>query len=242
MLDDFLDSIEGLPEEVRERLEEMRTRDLALEEERRALFKKRCLYLRADEKGLDAGLRASLLRKVEKEHAGLVAAMNERASDAQRMAQALRGHLSRLDAEIASRGIVLPAVSAMGFEAGDAEGTNPYAAVIEAVAAPRTRISDASASKSAILAGDSPSKRAPPARRSGGEARPGEPVYCHCRTAAYGEMVACDAPGCALEWFHYACVGLSSPPPGRWFCSVCLDSGRSSMRRSVTAATITDSE
>lgn len=41
-----------------------------------------------------------------------------------------------------------------------------------------------------------------------------EPRYCYCNNVSYGEMVACDADGCAREWFHLECVGLKVAPKG----------------------------
>ena len=41
-----------------------------------------------------------------------------------------------------------------------------------------------------------------------------EPRYCYCNNVSYGEMVACDADGCAREWFHLGCVGLKVAPKG----------------------------
>ena len=40
-----------------------------------------------------------------------------------------------------------------------------------------------------------------------------EQLYCYCNGPSHGEMVACDQPGCAREWFHLKCVGLTKPPP-----------------------------
>ena len=39
---------------------------------------------------------------------------------------------------------------------------------------------------------------------------PNEPKYCICNRVSFGEMIACENEGCAVEWFHFACVGLSS--------------------------------
>lgn len=50
----------------------------------------------------------------------------------------------------------------------------------------------------------------------------GEPVYCLCQRANYGEMVRCDSDDCAIEWFHYPCVGLTRKPVKRWMCPECL--------------------
>lgn len=50
---------------------------------------------------------------------------------------------------------------------------------------------------------------------------PNEPVYCFCNQVSFGEMIACDNPNCGREWFHYPCVGLESPPKGKWYCREC---------------------
>ncbi len=34
-------------------------------------------------------------------------------------------------------------------------------------------------------------------------------------------MIACDNPTCRREWFHYPCVGIVTPPKGKWFCAEC---------------------
>jgi hypothetical protein len=41
-----------------------------------------------------------------------------------------------------------------------------------------------------------------------------EPTYCYCNGVSYGEMIACDADGCAKEWFHLTCSGLKEAPKG----------------------------
>ena len=46
-------------------------------------------------------------------------------------------------------------------------------------------------------------------------------MYCFCRQFAHGEMVACDDAECEFEWFHFACVGLTKQPRGRWLCPRC---------------------
>ena len=48
-----------------------------------------------------------------------------------------------------------------------------------------------------------------------------EPVYCTCRNIAHGDMISCDNEKCNIEWFHFACVGLTKLPKGDWFCKVC---------------------
>lgn len=48
-----------------------------------------------------------------------------------------------------------------------------------------------------------------------------EPRYCVCQNVSYGDMVACDNRECPYEWFHYACVGITAPPKGKWYCPQC---------------------
>eukprot|EP01135_Chromosphaera_perkinsii_P006866 Nk52_evm21s621 gene=Nk52_evmTU21s621 len=50
---------------------------------------------------------------------------------------------------------------------------------------------------------------------------PNEPRYCICNGISYGEMVGCDNKDCAIEWFHYDCVGITEPPKGKWYCQDC---------------------
>mmetsp|Transcript_20445 Transcript_20445/g.28119 ORF Transcript_20445/g.28119 Transcript_20445/m.28119 type:complete len:136 (+) Transcript_20445:340-747(+) len=55
---------------------------------------------------------------------------------------------------------------------------------------------------------------------------PNEPVYCTCRQVSYGKMVACENTECAIEWFHYGCVGLKEElkPEDVWYCKECTPS------------------
>ncbi|KAL4631056.1 inhibitor of growth protein 5 [Arapaima gigas] len=50
---------------------------------------------------------------------------------------------------------------------------------------------------------------------------PNEPTYCLCHQVSYGEMIGCDNQDCPIEWFHFACVDLTTKPKGKWFCPRC---------------------
>ena len=53
--------------------------------------------------------------------------------------------------------------------------------------------------------------------------RPSGPsVFCSCRRASCGAMIACDNANCEYGWFHFDCVGLVEPPRGDWYCSDCM--------------------
>ncbi|EGO05293.1 hypothetical protein SERLA73DRAFT_149470 [Serpula lacrymans var. lacrymans S7.3] len=55
-------------------------------------------------------------------------------------------------------------------------------------------------------------------------------TYCFCDGISYGEMIACDDASCEREWFHLACIGLSVPPDGTWYCEVCRNKQRNAKR------------
>lgn len=50
---------------------------------------------------------------------------------------------------------------------------------------------------------------------------PDEPTYCSCDQVSYGEMICCDNAQCPIEWFHFACVSLTTKPKGKWYCPNC---------------------
>jgi inhibitor of growth protein 3 len=60
-----------------------------------------------------------------------------------------------------------------------------------------------------------------PADGGDGEGEGDDKTYCFCDGISYGEMIACDDAGCEREWFHLACIGLTVPPDGTWFCETC---------------------
>ena len=52
-------------------------------------------------------------------------------------------------------------------------------------------------------------------------------VYCYCGMPEEPDnpMIACDAPDCPIEWFHFSCVGISEEPESdeEWFCDECIE-------------------
>jgi len=53
---------------------------------------------------------------------------------------------------------------------------------------------------------------------------PNEPVYCLCHQVSYGEMIGCDNQDCPIEWFHFGCMDLTTKPKGKWYCPKCAPS------------------
>lgn len=46
-------------------------------------------------------------------------------------------------------------------------------------------------------------------------------TYCTCGSGEHGRTIACDNTQCAVEWFHYGCVGIRRKPRGKWYCPNC---------------------
>lgn len=53
------------------------------------------------------------------------------------------------------------------------------------------------------------------------ENQPALYCYCRCPYDEVSEMIGCDSSDCAIEWFHFECVGIMVPPKGQWFCPDC---------------------
>lgn len=53
------------------------------------------------------------------------------------------------------------------------------------------------------------------------EVEPNAPLYCFCRRVGSNSMIGCDNEDCEFEWFHWECVGIVTPPTGKWYCKDC---------------------
>lgn len=50
-----------------------------------------------------------------------------------------------------------------------------------------------------------------------------ETDFCFCgKFIPDAPMIGCDGPSCDLQWYHFACVGVTSPPDGDWYCPTCV--------------------
>ena len=45
--------------------------------------------------------------------------------------------------------------------------------------------------------------------------------YCIYQRPCFEPMIACDRPGCEIEWYHYACMSITRAPKGSWICPKC---------------------
>jgi len=79
-----------------------------------------------------------------------------------------------------------------------------------------------------------------PVARTTAEQAEAEVPYCICKSASYGEMIACDNPQCEIEWFHVGCVGVDPSDAnnrGAWFCPQCRKNGQVQQQESQQRVT-----
>ena len=46
-------------------------------------------------------------------------------------------------------------------------------------------------------------------------------AICICRGEGSGQWIACGSPGCAFQYFHLECLGITQMPLGHWLCPRC---------------------
>lgn len=59
--------------------------------------------------------------------------------------------------------------------------------------------------------------------------------YFSCITP--NPQVGCDNPECAVEWFHFGCVGITASPKGEWLCESCAVLSHTRPRGSTQSGT-----
>lgn len=212
--------------ELKNEMDALAEKDKLFEETRRNLFKKRCLLMKAEEKGLDSAMQSTLLRKAEKDYTKSLQIIDEKIAIEERLISLVRplleffmatfiicclkvqGHLQRMEKEMEKSLNLSFRSQHDNFIADVPDSTE---------AASHTTATGSTAMNSASRS--SPKKRQ--ALNDSEPIDPDEPVYCFCSQVSFGDMIACDNPNCEREWFHYPCVGLTSPPKGKWYCKEC---------------------
>ncbi|CAO3563459.1 unnamed protein product [Mortierella alpina] len=210
-LEEYIESLENLPSEVQQGLQELRKADeqyFDLRESYRAHWKK---YIKTAKRSSvpadqDQTLIAARLN-IEKEYMAAIRKVDQKIDYTLKLYDLINRQIVRLDEETARLGIDL-----------QDPGELKKAAHLDVASASRDRKSQ----KGPI----STTRSSPSGRKRGSgviamDIDPNEPLYCICQQVSFGDMVGCDNDSCDKEWFHYGCVGLTSPPSGKWYCDTC---------------------
>ena len=182
---------------------------------------------RAKPSGPDDSTPGEIETRVRRDGRRCVAIADEKVALAQQAYDLVDQHIARLDkdlraydAALAEREAAAAAASGSGG-AGAGAGADDRHSLAQMMEAQRmAQVGGAAGVGAAFGEGGAP-------------VDPNEPKYCICNRVSFGEMIACENEGCAVEWFHFACVGLSSDAKikGKWFCPTCTAERRSSSPR-----------
>ena len=136
-----------------------------------------------------------------------VAVCDEKVALAQQCYDLVEQHIARLDKDLR---VFDQALAEKEAAAAAAKGLVP----------PPTA---ASVGGAGLASPEPPAVAGAPAGARAAAANPDEPKYCVCNRVSFGEMIACENEACAVEWFHFACVGLSTDAKikGKWYCNAC---------------------
>ena len=215
VLEDFVESIEMLPDELRQAINKVKQLAKQFEECRHALYRKRNLLLRNDDKvKLNPDMRVALLRKIERESTRLDDLLLQKMKLEEHVEHLIERGLRRFDEELMKQteyrvDSIFPPDTDSQIE--EALLSNP---AIDDTTEALIRISPKK--RDGLPADGSDSLQDVPA---------GEPVYCICRQVAYGQMIACSNRKCVNEWFHADCVNAQHDNGNitkSWTCDECL--------------------
>jgi len=210
-LEQFLESLEPLPAELKKNFNEMRTMDEKVEMQKGLAESMGEEYNREAKNLSDSELKAKF-KGVEKAWATAYKTQEEKLNLATQTYEMLDEYIVQLDDFVVDRHIRRLDSDLSRFESelaerGGLETTSPS--------------SDKKIRREIKKGEDQHALQIAPQDVLDMPVDPNEPTYCLCHQVSYGEMIGCDNPDCPIEWFHFGCVGLSAKPKGKWFCARC---------------------
>lgn len=225
-LEHYLDSIEGLPFELQRNFTLMSELDNRTEEQKAEIDKLAAEYV-ANVKKLASDERVQHLQKIENAYTKCKEYSDDKVQLAMQIYEMVDKHIRRLDADLARfENDLQDKLDSSSQESSDEKRMKKDKSSRDKKAARSQKDSDR----------DSPGrkkiKNSPnitdsvlamhPSDVLDMPVDPNEPTYCLCSQVSYGEMIGCDNLDCPIEWFHFACVGLTTKPKGKWYCPCCI--------------------
>ena len=243
-LEHYLDSLESLPAELRRNLTLLRDLDDRAEGLSGRLTREAARYS-AEVAGLEPGGRRRQLTHIDQLHTKLRELSDDKVQLAIQTYELVDKHIRRLDSDLALFESEIKQ-KGLGARGRPAEDTGKKSARKKSDVRRRKKSSSDDGSpppqkrgrKSAAAAAGDEEEDEAAGTAAGGQTGlglgithpsdvldmpvdPNEPTYCLCHQVSYGEMIGCDNLDCPIEWFHFACVGLTTKPKGKWFCPKC---------------------
>lgn len=239
--------MDNLPAEVTHVFTEMKAKEAGILEVRRRISVREMAlqrHIKAHGALQEHAKEGAIQDKLREDLDLLEAAQKEKLQMAQHIYMVVKRHVNRLDKSVQkleASGQLAPETLSAADGAGPASGSTRAsqgaasaasaagAAAAHASAPARTataaRLPSMKSHKRRDIASSAPRPALASSANGQDDDRPDDDleVYCFCQQVSYGEMVACDDANCEREWFHLGCVGLKSPPSGKWYCSVCRE-------------------
>ncbi|CAI5775458.1 of growth 5 [Podarcis lilfordi] len=226
-LEHYLDSIENLPCELQRNFQLMRELDQRTEDKKAEIDSLAAQYI-STVRNLSSEQRVEILQKIQNAYARCKEYSDDKVQLAMQTYEMVDKHIRRLDADLAR----FEADLKDKLEGSDFE--NPATQNLKKGRTPKDKKSSRGRGRRTSEE-DVPVKKKPKRRSELADTilsvhpsdvldmpvDPNEPTYCLCHQVSYGEMIGCDNPDCPIEWFHFACVDLTTKPKGKWFCPRC---------------------
>ncbi|XP_048362145.1 inhibitor of growth protein 5 [Sphaerodactylus townsendi] len=227
-LEHYLDSIENLPCELQRNFQLMRELDQRTEEKKAEIDILAAQYI-STVRSLTSEQRVEILQKIHNAYTKCKEYSDDKVQLAMQTYEMVDKHIRRLDADLAR------------FEADlkdKLEGSDfeiPGMQNLKKGRAQKDKKSSRGRGRRTSEE-EAPVKKRPKRRSELAETiltvhpsdvldmpvDPNEPTYCLCHQVSYGEMIGCDNTDCPIEWFHFACVDLTTKPKGKWYCPRCV--------------------
>ncbi|NP_001381261.1 inhibitor of growth protein 5 [Rattus norvegicus] len=231
-LEHYLDSIENLPCELQRNFQLMRELDQRTEDKKAEIDILAAEYI-STVKTLSSAQRVEHLQKIQSAYSKCKEYSDDKVQLAMQTYEMVDKHIRRLDADLAR----FEADLKDRMDGSDFESTGSRS-LKKGRSQKEKRSSRGRGRRTSEE--DTPKKKK---HKSGSEFNdsilsvhpsdvldmpvdPNEPTYCLCHQVSYGEMIGCDNPDCPIEWFHFACVDLTTKPKGKWFCPRCVQEKR----------------
>ncbi|KAM5163858.1 inhibitor of growth protein 5 isoform 1-T1 [Mantella aurantiaca] len=224
-LEHYLDSIENLPCELQRNFQLMSDLDQRTEDKKKEIDSLASEYIN-NVRDFTPEQRVQHLHRIQNAYSKCKEYSDDKVQLAMQTYEMVDKHIRRLDADLARfEADLKEKLEGTEFDSPSGRGIKKSRAQKDKRGSRGRRVSEEDTVKKKKLKGGPVFSEAVlsvhPSDVLDMPVDPNEPTYCLCHQVSYGEMIGCDNPDCPIEWFHFACVDLTTKPKGKWFCPRC---------------------
>ncbi|XP_048880870.1 inhibitor of growth protein 4 isoform X2 [Brienomyrus brachyistius] len=230
-LEHYLDSIENLPFELQRNFQLMRDLDQRTEDLKEQIDSMAREYT-ANARTLSSEQKVSLLRQIQQSYSKCKEFGDDKVQLAMQTYEMVDKHIRRLDTDLArfEADLKEKQIESTDYDSTSSKGKKSESRLPKEKKVARTRSKVKNPEEDGSPKNGQKGEFSAPSVNFGNvhpsdvldmPVDPNEPTYCLCHQVSYGEMIGCDNTDCSIEWFHFACVGLTTKPRGKWYCPRC---------------------